>query len=748
MIPILYAPSEKNFTNSGLGRLTETTSCKVTEERNGQFELELIYPVTGRHFTSLALGCILYAVPADGKGKQAFRIYKISKPMSGLVTVNARHISYQLSAIPTKADPDAATTAADALAKLKQNAVEPCPFTFWTDVTTSATYQTKAPASIRSCLGGTEGSVLDVFGGEYEWDNWTVKLHKSRGTDTGITLRYEKNITDIRQEDSIENTATGVFPYWIKESEGGTETASLKSPVYAENADSFPYHMTMVLDVSQEFTEKPTDEQLTARALSYIKANQLGVPDVSITVSFLALWQTENYRDIAPLERVNLCDTVRVEFPALGVSASAKVVKTVYDVLLDRYDSIELGSARTNLSDTISGAAKNAEETRKRTDSFLQKAVSYATKLIEGGLGGHVVMHTNADGKPNEILIMDTESTATAVHVIRMNVNGIGFSKNGYNGPYTTAWTIDGKFNADFITAGTINADLIKSGTLNADLIRAGTLKVGGVSDTVGSIIVYGNNTSNTLMKIDDTGLFFNASWWRGLSTPLMIDMRPNIFDGMAIKKNVNGTGAALGFSPSQILLKNNADSLIEGYSLQYPSCEITYNKFMMWNGLMDQFVTMDGGDRTFRIDGSFSVSGTKSRVAATSDYGDRKLYCYEMPCAMFGDTGEGTINEDGLCYVPLDPVFTKTVSAEQYQVFLQKYGDGDCFVKERHPSYFVVSGTAGLSFGWEMKARQKGFDQLRLERDMGTVSTGNKIQYADEADTYLQNLQEGRQNQ
>ena len=747
MIPVLFSESERNFTTGGLGRLAEAVRCKVTEERNGQFELELVYPVTGRHYAELSLGKIIWAVPADGKDPQAFRIYKIARPMDGQATVSARHISYQLSVIPTKADPDPATTAADALSKLKQNAVEACPFSFWTDVTTSAAYQTKAPASIRSCLGGTEGSVLDCFGGEYEWDNWTVKLHKSRGTDTGITLRYGKNITDIRQEESIENAVTGVFPYWVKESEDGTETASLPAPVYADNARNYPYHMTMVLDVSQEFTEEPSEEQLRQRAIAYIKANQLGVPDVSLTVSFLALWQTEEYRSIAPLERVNLCDTVRVEFPALGVSASAKVVRTVYDVLLERYDSIELGSARTNLSDTLSGAAKDAKQARKRADSFLQKAVGYATKLIQGGLGGHVVMNTNADGKPNEILIMDTESTATAVHVIRMNVNGIGFSKNGYNGPYTTAWTIDGKFNADFITAGTMNADLIRSGTLNADLIRAGTLKVGGVSNTIGSIIVYGNNTSNTLMEIDDTGLFFNASWWRGLSTPLMIDMRPNIFDGMAIKKNANGTGAALGFSPSQILLKNNAGSLIEGYSLQYPSCEITYNKFMMWNGLMDQFVTMDGSDRTFRVDGSFSVSGAKSRVAATSDYGNRKLYCYEMPCAMFGDTGEGTIGGDGLCYIPLDPAFTETVSAEQYQVFLQKYGDGDCFVKERHPSYFVVSGTSGLSFGWEMKARQKGFDQLRLERDLGAVCTSNRIQYADEADSYLQTLKEGRQN-
>ena len=367
---------------------------------------------------------------------------------------------------------------------LKAGAVEPCPFSFESDVTRAGTYSLSVPSSIRSQLGGVEGSVLDTFGGEYEWDNWTVRLLQNRESDTGIVLRYGKNITDIRQEESIENTVTGLLPFWKKDSDDGTQFVNLSTPVYAENAENYPFHMTEVIDFSQEFENAPTKEQLRSRAEQYIKSNGLGVPDVNISVSFLALWQTEDYKDIACLERVNLCDRIEVEFPDLGVSASAKVIKTEYDVLLDRYTSIEIGSARSKLSDTISEAKQEIKTVKKDTTSYMQIAISHATKMIQGGLGGHVVVNTNAAGQPNEILVMDTEDKATAVNVIRMNVNGIGFSTNGYNGPYKTAWTIDGTFDASFITAGTLLADRIKGGTLT----------LGGENDVNGEMVVVDAN--------------------------------------------------------------------------------------------------------------------------------------------------------------------------------------------------------------------------------------------------------------
>lgn len=137
---------------------------------------------------------------------------------------------------------------------------------------------------------------------------------------------------------------------------------------------------------------------------------------------------------------------------------------------------------------------------------------------------------------------------------------------------------------------------------------------------------------------------------------------------------------------------------------------------------------------------GNFSVNGTKSRVAETEDYGNRFLYCYETPTPMFGDIGEGIIGEDGLCYIMIDPVFAQTISTAQYQVFLQKYTDGDIFVKERHGNYFIVQGTPNMSFGWEIKAKQLEYEMKRLDKKIDAVNIVSE-DYGDLAQVHIKNI-------
>lgn len=467
MTPLLFAPNTTIFNTNGIGALADAVSCLVTEERNGMFELEMQYPITGLHYSEIALSSIIVAVPGDGRTRQPFRIYKITKPIRGIVTVYAQHISYQLSHIPCM--PFSAGSAGLALAGFKTYAAEACPFEFWTDVTTVGNYSQVIPASIRSRLGGVEGSILDTYGGEYEWDGYTVKLHAARGADNGVTLRYGKNITDLTQEENISSTITGVCPYWA-----GTDGITVTLPekvLSAENAANFPYPRTVPLDLSGEFEEKPTVEELRAKAQVYISKSGIGVPAVSLDVSFVALWQTEDYKDIAPLERVRLCDTVTVLFEKLGVSAKAKVISTVYNVLLDRYDHIEIGDAKSTLAGTI--ASTNQTVAEKTSTSFLQAAVDRATGWITGANGGYVVMCKDANGQPYEILIMDTPNVETAQKVWRWNSGGLGYSKNGYAGPYSLAMTQDGAIVADFITAGTLNANVVKIINLIADHVKS-----------------------------------------------------------------------------------------------------------------------------------------------------------------------------------------------------------------------------------------------------------------------------------
>lgn len=508
MIPILFSPSATTYTTNGIGRLSDMISCEVTEERNGIFELTAVVSIDSPHYSSIVHSAIIAAVPYDGGGIQPFRIYKISRPINGKVTINAQHNSYQLSHIPVR--PFTASTVSAALAGLKSNSMQTNPFTFWTDKSTSATYTQTKPESIRARLGGQSGSILDVYGGEYEWDGWTVKLWNNRGSDNGVTLRYGKNITDIKQEENIENTITGIVPYW---SGGEDEVVYYNGIVSASTASNFPYGRTVVKDFSSDFESAPTAAQLRQRAERYIIRNSIGIPKVSIKVSFIALWQTEEYKDVAPLQRVKLCDWVTIQFEKLGVSAKAKVIKTTYDVLNERYTSIELGEARSDFASYVVGLASQTDQTAEAVASnknyvmtqvdeklvtfedVMNEAIEDATDQIRGANGGNIVTRLNSAGQPYELLIMDNTDIQAARNVWRWNIGGLGYSSTGYNGTYGTAITQSGAIVADYITTGTLTANLIRAGILR-DLNNKNSWNLNTGDLTISANGTFGGNLS------------------------------------------------------------------------------------------------------------------------------------------------------------------------------------------------------------------------------------------------------------
>ena len=501
MTPRYYA-ADSEIKGNGVGALRDALYCTVTEERNGSYELEMGYPVSGKHYSELTLRGLICAKPNPYSEEQYFRVYKISRPINGQVVISAQHISYDLCGVPVA--PYTAGTAAQALDRLKSQATVECPFEFWTDLSTTANFAATVPSSLRSLLGGIDGSILDVYGGEYEWDNYTVKLHSERGTDRGVSIRYGKNLTDLTQEENCTNVYTGVYPYWADSA--GAVTQISTGPVVDVPENQYSFTRVLLLDLSQDYTERPTDEQLKQSALSYIKANKIGVPKVSLKLSYAQLEQTVEYKGKALLERVGLCDTVHVTFGRLGVDATAKVIKTTYNVLLDRYDSVELGTPRSNLASTIVGIEKSTKTEVDKTKSALQQAVDQATKLITGNLGGYVVLHSSAgNDTPDELLVMDQPDINTATKVWRWNLSGWGYSSTGYAGPYRLAATMDGAINADFITAGTLNAEIIKAGILKSqtgnafylDLV-SGELRLNAKSIQINSETVYDGKTVDT----------------------------------------------------------------------------------------------------------------------------------------------------------------------------------------------------------------------------------------------------------
>lgn len=822
MIPILYRREETSFTSEGLGRLNDIISCTVTEERNGVFECEFKYPVTGVRYADIIEGRIISVTHDEEQDRQPFVIYRRSAPIDGIVTFNAHHISYELSGIVCA--PFEADSIHTALQGLKTYSMTDNRFTFTTNKTSAAKpYKLDHPAPVRSLLGGVEGSILDVYGtGEWDFDNFNCYLYLHRGTDSGVTIRYGKNMINLNQEIDTSGIYDAIVPYWKDADTGmvvsggvvvGNSTIHYQVPITNENnailmTDSgdpieadYESIVATAMDLSGQFETQPTVAELEEYAANYLNNNEPWIPKENIEVDFVSLWQTDEYAQYAQLQRVRLCDTVSVYYPELGVNAvKTKVIKVVWNVLLDRYDSIELGTAKTSLAQLILGEASTEIQELGGsyvTSSRLSEAIQNATQLITGQNGGNIVFHYNQDGTPYEMLIMDTDSEATALNIWRYNAAGWGHSSDG-GATYTLAATMDGGIVADYIVTGTLNGEhitVINLTATNVDLtgvfknisangkvyVKTGgdgwgvyrssdDLALGGLgwnSDNNGGPVgaalsckntsgvrvaafgttVTGNGGTNlywsngTLMwEIGNTGAYYTdssgndiigayvggngngyvrtyyqggdiANTLGGGHLVIRNDSNVNIVDLGESSNNEGGLWLYDDSGTNRVAL--NVGSLYFFGSTGRATASIGDEGLGVMNGnswvaSMDRYGLVYGA--------SLTITGSKNRVVKTEDYGDRLLYCYETSSPMFGDVGEGTIGADGKCFVWLDPKFSETIQTSQYQVFIQAYGFGDCVVTERKPDHFVVEGVAGLSFGWEIKAKQKDFTQNRLD--------------------------------
>lgn len=472
MIPILYKADATNFASYGIGALPDTISCEVTEERNGAYECVVKYPVTGMNYSEIKRERIIKAKPSDTGSPQAFRIYRVTTPINGIVKIYAQHISYDLAAIATPQWESTPITPQLAIEEVFDNALTPHRFTFQTDYTEAKAFAVSKPKSLRAVLGGEEGSVLRLWGGEFEWDNFKVIHHQGRGHNNGVVIEYGKNLTKFEHDSDISDVYTDLLPYAVTEDEDGNETViTLAEQILQIGKTTLSQRKTLIKDFTDSFDIDAviTENLLREKAQKYLENNPLGMETPTLTISFEALWKQPEYA--AVLERVALCDTVTVRHSELGISEHVKVIKTVYDTLAEKYVSITLGSAKASLLSTISDTAQSIDNIVQKVDRFpslMQSAINSATKLITGQKGGYVVLHGDETGQPYELLVLDSPNIADAVNVWRWNVGGLGFSSNGYNGPYETAITSDGQIVADFITSGSLVANIIKAGVLSS----------------------------------------------------------------------------------------------------------------------------------------------------------------------------------------------------------------------------------------------------------------------------------------
>lgn len=498
MIPVLYEENEQQFTSNGIGRLSDAISCSVNEVLNGVYILTMVYLANGIHYDEIKEGRLIYAKPNEVDDCQPFRIFKIQKSINKRITIEARHISYDLSGYPVA--PFSATGIVPALNGLVTNCMVASPFTVWTDVDNVAmAFNLGQIQSFRACLGGVEGSILDLSQCEYEWDKYTVKVHAKRGQDKGVSIRYGKNLEDFSNTRSTEESSyTGCVAKWV------SQDVSVSGDVeYISNYQDFPVQKIFIYDASQDFQEEPSVDDLNNSAREYLSNSSFGNPFTdTVTVSFVQLWQTEEYKYIAPLESVAMGDIVHIKYEEFDMTK--KVVEYTYDVLAERYTQMVLGNKRAGFAQTIAQpieTAVNAHMTQ--AVSTLEGAIQRATSLISGGLGGYVVINTNANGQPNEILLMDAPNIEEAVNVIRMNMNGIAFSNNRYSGNYTSAFTIDGHLNADTIDVGTLNGNRIVSGSIVTSALEVKAKDA--VNGTINNVI-FNEEGMHIVRKDEETG--------------------------------------------------------------------------------------------------------------------------------------------------------------------------------------------------------------------------------------------------
>ena len=488
MIPILFNSNETSFNNNGLGRLRSCIKCVVSEERNGIYECDFEVPVTAEDFNEIQIGRIIGVTHDDSGDIQPFDIVSYTRPIDGIVSFHAVHISYRLSGQTTWS---ASVNSLEAAFNLFRN-IPNTPFVYRTDKSSTG-YLACAdgiPRTVRSMLGGIEGSVLDTYGGEYEWDRWYVILHSARGTARDLTIRYGVNMLGYEETLDISGTYKSCVPYWT---DGATT-------VIGNRQDSSGSLVTgrgacVPLDISDKFETKPTKAQVNAMGLAVMKSKNPTAPAQNIHVEFVRL-QDLGYEEYEALYDCRLCDTINVVFPSYNTKSRFKIVKTTWNVLEDRYESMELGDLSMSLSEAL-GISNSRDNNYVMADS--SGNVSIGGKLTVGGHTTEIGYRNNdyntrtvASGNTPVRLTGDDVPVALSAGTWLL-IGAADFTANA-NGVRHLVWYRDGSaMNASRVTVDAT------SGGFNSRLQSITTVKV----DSTANLELYCFQNSGSALSVN-----------------------------------------------------------------------------------------------------------------------------------------------------------------------------------------------------------------------------------------------------
>lgn len=387
MKPILFNKNERQFDTYGLGVIDVTTG-NVTRERNGLYTFYAEYPANGPLASVLEKEMKIKADAGLRTKNQTFEISRIVKDSSGVLKIYGSHIKHKLEYMAVRHGINLSGTASVALAIWANNLIGDYRFSTWSDIDTtgSTSFTADKMTNAHLALGGVEGSILDVWGGEYEFDNLTVRLHKQLGRRAPTVLEYGRNIISAESDESIEESYTSVYPFatYTPDSQGSDSTpAPVTVTIPGDYVDSkyismYANRRIKVVDFSSEFKEKeiPTPDKLKAMALTFMEHNKIGAPKINTKIEYVDLASTLDYQDNKIIEELEFCDIVPVYYPSIGITEDdAKVTKIVYDFVNEHNESVEFGiigeSIRSAMTGGLSGRMDSLENRQKAIESGL-----------------------------------------------------------------------------------------------------------------------------------------------------------------------------------------------------------------------------------------------------------------------------------------------------------------------------------------------------------------------------------------
>lgn len=485
VVPYKITPSLYDAHDELIGVLNDLIMYTVDVGAT-KWTLTMLYPANGTYVSNLITSNFIYAQPEIGRDLVMFDITSVVAPTTidgnYTVTAKANIVPY----VPTQYNQ---MTVIQALGYVKSYAdeIQECPFTFTADPTTSGDswvttqkgFWSEIPKPVKPLLQGSEGSVVDVFGGEWEFDHFNCILHEQRGSDNGVQYRYGKNITSINERINIDEIYTHAFSFWkgtassstnTEQGEYYTKMGTILNILDSDFSAMFPTQRTLIIDASDDFEYEPTAQQLDDFTRKYVADNSSGTPTVTIEVSIVDLANTKEYEDIAALEEVNLYDTVTIVFPRFGINVKSKVTEIEYDVLKEKNNHVIIGNVTTKLANIIAKNKSDIIKTKADLKKWADKAMERATEALAGWNGGNIRKNYNkSDHKQQSMYIMNADNMQSAGKAIKFDGYGIGISGNGAEGNYSYMVNMSGDglyFSDEFAHDGNTNASFLKRGTI------------------------------------------------------------------------------------------------------------------------------------------------------------------------------------------------------------------------------------------------------------------------------------------